>query len=75
MKISVRLLRSVKSNGGLDFSNTREAYRSKTFGELLRHYLVYKVFAYKLVVESSQRVRQPFIIPPSVDTPLCTSAH
>ena len=53
MKVSVRLLRS---GGGLDFSNTREAYRSKTLGELLRHYLVYQVFSYTSVVENSQRV-------------------
>ena len=51
MKVSTRLLR-----GGLDFSNTREAYRSKTFRELLRHFLVYKVFSYTPVVENSQKV-------------------
>ena len=40
----------------LDFSNTREAYRSKTFLELLRHYAVFKVFSYQLLVDNNKLV-------------------
>lgn len=58
MKGVRRLLSNVSRNSSLDFSNTKEAYRSKSFAQLLRHYLVYKVFAYTSVVENSQRVSE-----------------
>ena len=71
MKVSARLLRG----GGLDFSNTREAYRSKTFGELFRHYLVYKVFSYTSVVENSQRVSCMELARAAIKCPLSRWAH
>jgi len=40
----------------LDFGNTQEAYRSKTFVELLRHYAVFKIFSYQLLVDNNKLV-------------------
>ena len=40
----------------LDFGNTREAYKSKTFLELLRHYAVFKLFSYQVLVENNEQV-------------------
>ena len=42
----------------LDFSNTKEAFRSKRFSELLRHYLVYRSFSFNRLVDNSQMVHQ-----------------
>ena len=40
----------------LDFSNTVEAFRSKSMAELLRHYFVYKSFTFNTLVDNSQKV-------------------
>ena len=40
----------------VDFSNTEKAYHFKSFGELLRHYLVYKLFSVDILVRNSNRV-------------------
>ena len=41
----------------LDFGNTKEAYRSKTFSELLRNYVVFKIFSFKILVDNNKTVR------------------
>lgn len=41
----------------MDFGNTKEAYRSKKFSELLRHYLVLQVFSFKYLVDNNKTVR------------------
>ena len=40
----------------LDFSNTAEAFHSKSTAELLRHYLVYKSLTFNSLVDNSQKV-------------------
>lgn len=40
----------------LDFGNTKEAYRSKSFSELLRHYVVFKAFTFKSLVDNNKAV-------------------
>lgn len=40
----------------LDFSNTKEAYRSKSFYELLRHYFVFKALSYQRLVDNNKTV-------------------
>lgn len=40
----------------LDFSNTKEAYQSKSFREVLRHYVVFKSLSYDRLVDSSEKV-------------------
>lgn len=39
-----------------DFGDTREAYRSKSFSELLRHYVVFKAFTFKSLVHNNKSV-------------------
>ena len=39
-----------------DFGDSREAYRSKSFSELLRHYIVFKVFTFKPLVDNNKTV-------------------
>jgi len=46
----------IRARPRLDFSNTEEAFRSKKFSELLRHYLVYWSFSFNKLVDSSQKV-------------------
>lgn len=38
------------------FGDTKEAYRSKTFSELLRHYAVFKTFTFKYLVDNNKSV-------------------
>lgn len=40
----------------LDFSNTKEAYQSKSFREVLRHYVVFKSLSYDRLVDNSEKV-------------------
>ncbi len=40
----------------LDFNDTREAYRSKSHFELLRHYAVFKLFSYQTLVDNNKLV-------------------
>lgn len=39
-----------------EFGNTREAYRSKSFFELLRQYVVFKAFTYQYLVDNNKSV-------------------
>ena len=43
-------------NKNLDFGNTKEAYKSKTFYELLRHYVVFKALSYQRLVDRNKEV-------------------
>lgn len=45
-----------KKRPTLDFSNTVEAFRSKSMTELLRHYFVFKSFTFNTLVDNSQKV-------------------
>lgn len=40
----------------LDFNNTKEAFRSKSFREVLRHWIVFKMLSFDTLVEHSQGV-------------------
>lgn len=40
------------------FGDTREAYRSKSFSELLRHYVVFKAFSFRYLVDNNKRVSE-----------------
>jgi hypothetical protein len=40
----------------LNFEDTREAYRSMSFSELFRHYVVFKAFTYKSLVDNNKSV-------------------
>lgn len=48
--------KKIRARPRLDFSNTEEAFRSKKFSELLRHYLLYRSFSFNKLVDSSQKV-------------------
>ena len=39
-----------------DFTNTAEAFKTKTTKEVLRSYLVYKMFTFEGIVSRSQKV-------------------
>lgn len=39
-----------------DFGDTREAYRSKSLSEMLRHYVVFKAFTFKPLVDNNKLV-------------------
>ena len=41
----------------LDFSDTKEAFKSVSTRELWQHYLVFKIFSYEWLVDRSQEVR------------------
>ena len=41
----------------VDFSNTKDAFRSKTFSDMLRHYVVYKAFSYDSLVDNAHKVK------------------
>ena len=47
---------SERTDNRIDFSNIQKAFRSKTTGELARHYLVYKLFSYDVLVNNSNTV-------------------
>lgn len=51
-----RFLSNAAKASTVDFSNTREAYQSKSVRQLLRHYLVYRIFAYTRIVDNSEKV-------------------
>ena len=40
------------------FGDTKEAYRSKSFLELLRHYVVFKSFTFNYVVDNNKAVSE-----------------
>lgn len=42
--------------GALDFGDTREAYRSRSFSELFRHYVVFKAFTFEYLVDHNKGV-------------------
>lgn len=39
-----------------DFSDTKQAFQSKRLSDLFRAYVVYKVFSYSTIVDSSDKV-------------------
>lgn len=44
-----------------DFEDTREAYRSKSFSELLRHYAVFKLFTITPLVNNNKQVSTEYV--------------
>jgi len=40
----------------LDFGDTKEAFRSKSFSELFRQYVVFKAFTFKFLVDNNKTV-------------------
>ena len=48
--------RAKSEQATLDFEDTRAAYRSMSFSELFRHYVVFKTFTYKSLVDNNKAV-------------------
>lgn len=42
--------------GRLDFTNTKEAFKTKSTSDLLRQFVVYKAFTFDLLVNNSDKV-------------------
>ncbi len=59
MRGAIRWRSVVRSHPTVDFTDTKKAYHLKSFSELLRHYLLYKIFGFKSLVRHSNKVSGP----------------
>lgn len=51
-----RAVSTLPRRGRIDFTNTKEAFKTKSFSDLLRQFLVYNVFTIDALVNNSDKV-------------------